>query len=172
MRFVPSGRGGKERGLGAKRAFPEASSASAAAAMRANERVDTGPELRLRSALHRRGYRFRVDLPVRAGGRLCHPDVVFTRAKLAVFVDGCFWHRCPVHGEVPASHVSYWGPKLERNVQRDLRNTADLTSSGWAVVRVWEHETLDEAVHRVISALKRRSSQPRSPSRRQCRRET
>ncbi|MXY78734.1 MAG: very short patch repair endonuclease [Chloroflexi bacterium] len=121
--------------------------------MRANRRRDTGPERDLRSGLHRRGWRFRVDLPVKAGGRRVRPDIVFTRRRVAVFVDGCFWHACPDHGQMPRANASYWEPKLRRNVERDLEDTGALERSAWTVVRVWEHQPTPDAVADVEAAL-------------------
>ena len=79
--------------------------------MQANRRRDTGPERALRSELHRRGLRFRVDHPVRTGGHTVRPDIVFSRARVAVYVDGCFWHSCPLHATLPKSNAAYWTPK-------------------------------------------------------------
>ncbi len=121
--------------------------------MRRNPRRDTRPELAVRSELHRRGLRFRKDLPLRVPGRVVRPDVVFTRARLAVFVDGCFWHRCPEHGNVPKANGAYWQPKLERNVTRDRAVDAALTADGWRVLRAWEHEPPDDVATRVLVAL-------------------
>ena len=81
------------------------------------------------------------------------PDFVFLKAKLAVFVDGCFWHACPEHGSRPANNVWYWEPKLRKNVERDRAADAALSAAGWDVVRVWEHEPLDAAVTAVLAAL-------------------
>lgn len=123
--------------------------------MRANRRTNTKPEVRLRSILHRRGLRFRKDLPVRTASRLVRPDIVFTRARIAVFVDGCFWHACPQHGTQPKSNNWYWQPKLARNVARDREVDAALTAEGWHVLRLWEHEDPQEAadaVHAAVSA--------------------
>ena len=103
--------------------------------MRRNPRRDTGPELALRSELHRRGLRFRKDLPLRVPGRVVRPDVVFTRARLAVFIDGCFWHRCPEHGTSPRSNSDYWRTKLDRNVARDHRVDEALAAAGWRSLR-------------------------------------
>jgi DNA mismatch endonuclease (patch repair protein) len=107
--------------------------------MQANKRRDTRPELRLRSALHALGLRFRVDRRPVAGiaGRA---DVVFTRRQMAVFVDGCFWHGCPVHYVAPGTNIGYWTAKVESNRRRDAAVTAALIGSGWRVVRVWEHD--------------------------------
>jgi DNA mismatch endonuclease (patch repair protein) len=131
---------------------PAPSTPAVRAAMRGNQRRDTRPELALRSALHARGIRFRVDFPIRPadGVRPIRPDIVFSRAKLAVFVDGCFWHGCPEHGTQPSRNSAYWTAKLERNVERDHRHDALLDEAGWTVVRVWEHEAWhDIAVERI-----------------------
>lgn len=122
--------------------------------MLGNRRRDTTPELRLRRELHRRGLRYRVDIPVRAGDVLTRPDLVFTRARVAVFVDGCFWHRCPEHGLDPRANRAYWKPKLEANVARDARANAALTQGGWFVVRIWEHEDVGEAAARVEAVVR------------------
>ncbi|WP_245878286.1 very short patch repair endonuclease [Streptosporangium subroseum] len=141
-----------------KRAYPRASSEGRSRNMRANRRSDTKPEIALRKALHARGYRyrkdFRLDLP---GGVRVRPDIVFTARKVAVFVDGCFWHVCPVHGREPTSNEWYWTPKLRRNVERDRTADAALTASGWQVVRLWEHEPLPSAVETVATAIDRAS---------------
>jgi DNA mismatch endonuclease (patch repair protein) len=121
--------------------------------MRANPRTGTRPEQRLRCALHRAGLRFRKDFPIVTPERRVRPDIVFTRARLAVFVDGCFWHRCPQHGNVPRANTRYWAPKLERNVLRDREVDRALTVCGWRVLRIWEHEPLDEATRRVFAQL-------------------
>lgn len=121
--------------------------------MAAIRRTDTRPELLLRSALHARGLRFRKDYAIRAEGRIIRPDVAFTRYRLAVFLDGCFWHGCPEHGRPPKSNNSYWLPKLAKNAQRDLEQTRILTQAGWTVIRVWEHMTVEDAVSAVREAL-------------------
>lgn len=122
--------------------------------MRANKRCDTGPELLLRRELHRRGLRFRVDLPIRVEGfRPMRPDVVFTRWSLVVFVDGCFWHGCPQHGTSPRANAGYWTSKIAINRDRDERQTAALALAGWTVLRVWEHEGPRAAADRVVAAL-------------------
>jgi DNA mismatch endonuclease (patch repair protein) len=133
--------------------YPQPTSAEVSARMRRNPRRDTGPELAVRSELHRRGLRFRKDLPLRVPGRVVRPDVVFTRARLAVFVDGCFWHRCPEHGNVPRANGGYWQPKLERNVARDRAVDAALGEAGWRVLRVWEHESPAVVADRVLALL-------------------
>jgi DNA mismatch endonuclease (patch repair protein) len=113
--------------------------------MRANRRTDTTPELALRSELHRRGLRFRKDLLLRLEGGRVRPDIVFTRAKLAIFIDGCFWHSCPDHGKVPKANRGYWQPKLARNVERDRLNDTILEQEGWTVLRFHEHVPVGRA---------------------------
>jgi DNA mismatch endonuclease Vsr len=115
-------------------------------------RAGTTPELALRRELHRRGLRFRVNLAGLPG----RPDVAFTRAKLAVFVDGCFWHRCPEHGVLPKHNGAWWLAKLDRNVERDREKDAALTALGWLVVHVWEHEDVRAAADRIEQAWRRR----------------
>lgn len=117
--------------------------------MLANRRRDTRLELAVRTALHARGLRYRVDFRVGRGRSAPRPDIAFTRAKLAVFLDGCFWHRCPVHGTTPATNAQWWKGKLERNVERDRANDRDLNSMGWAVLRFWEHQSTAEIVQAV-----------------------
>lgn len=119
--------------------YAQPSSPAATRVMRANRRRDTSPELALRGELHRRGLRYRVDYLIRLEGLRARPDIVFVRARVAVYVDGCFWHRCPVHGTEPKANAAYWKPKLDENVDRDRRATAALRAEGWTVVRVWEH---------------------------------
>lgn len=119
--------------------------------MAGQRRTDTKPELALRSELWRRGYRFRVDH--RVIGRRQRVDIAFTRRRVAVFVDGCFWHRCPLHGTLPKNNREWWHDKLEANVRRDRATDEALTASGWRVVRVWEHEPVPEAADRVVGAL-------------------
>lgn len=132
----------------------EASSAATRNTMRANRRVDTGPERALRSALHRRGLRFRKDLRLKLAGSSARPDIVFTRARVAVFVDGCFWHRCPEHGELPQSNRAFWAEKLSRNVARDRENDRALEKNGWTVLRFFEHVPPAEAAELVLDAVR------------------
>lgn len=97
---------------------------------------DTATEMVLRRELHHRGLRYRTHLKTLPG----KPDIAFTRARIAVFVDGCFWHRCPEHGTAPKNNGKWWSDKLEANVTRDRRNDEDLQKLGWISVHVWEHE--------------------------------
>src|SRR4051794_31700045 len=126
--------------------------------MKSNRRSDTRPEVRLRSALHRLGLRFRKDVRVDLGDERVRPDIVFGRARVAVFSDGCFWHRCPEHRTDPKANAEYWAPKLEANVSRDRRHDRALRAAGWAVIRVWEHEDPLEAAERIMQAVDARRS--------------
>jgi DNA mismatch endonuclease (patch repair protein) len=112
----------------------------------------------IRSALHQQGLRFRKHaIPLK--GLRCRADIVFPRERVAVFVDGCFWHGCPEHGRRPKTNPAYWDAKIARNAQRDSRNNALLQEAGWEVVRVWEHEPVETAAAR-IEALVRRLRKP------------
>jgi len=121
--------------------------------MKANRRCDTGPERKLRSVLHGRGLRFRKDYRVDVDWLRVRIDVAFPRARVAAFVDGCFWHRCPRHGSDPRRNGEFWRRKLDANVKRDRRVDTALPSAGWIVVRVWEHEPVEAAADRVVAAL-------------------
>jgi DNA mismatch endonuclease (patch repair protein) len=122
--------------------------------MAAVRRKDTKPEVAIRSALYAAGYRYRKDFPIRTGGRLIRPDITFTKQRIAVFVDGCFWHGCPTHGQVPATNSSFWASKLAANVERDRLQTDLLGNDGWHVVRVWEHNTLDDSLRQIVRMLR------------------
>lgn len=122
--------------------------------MRANRGQDTAPEVALRAALHRQGLRFRKNARLDLGpGRRVRPDIVFSRAQLAVFLDGCYWHGCSEHRSIPATNSEFWRQKIEGTRRRDLRQTQWLKAAGWTVVRIWEHEDRDSAVKRVVAAL-------------------
>ena len=112
----------------------------------------TTPETLLRKALHARGLRFRIH--VKVPGRLRREiDVAFPRARVAVFVDGCFWHACPEHRTQPKANSDWWRTKLESNVTRDRDTDAALAAGGWTVVRVWEHEPAAEAAARIAEVV-------------------
>jgi DNA mismatch endonuclease (patch repair protein) len=132
--------------------------------MEANRRSNTTPEQLLRSAVHARGLRYRKDRRVDANGRRVRPDLVFGPARVAVFVDGCFWHRCPVHATHPVANAEYWQAKFDRNVTRDRADDAALADAGWTVVRVWEHEDPVEAAARIERAVRARRPGPRAPA--------
>jgi DNA mismatch endonuclease, patch repair protein len=123
--------------------------------MAAVHRSDTKPELQVRSMLHRRGLRYRKDYPVRIAGRLVRPDIAFTRPKIAVFIDGCFWHLCPEHGQIPVTNRAFWQAKLGRNVARDREQTSALEAAGWTVLRIWEHVRTEDAVAMIVQTIAR-----------------
>lgn len=122
--------------------------------MAATRQRDTPPELALRSHLHRRGLRYRVDYPVLGRRRA---DVVFSRARVAVFVDGCFWHGCPKHGTWPKANADWWENKIKANQARDRDTDEKLGAAGWLPVRVWEHEDAEVAAARVERLVRLRS---------------
>jgi DNA mismatch endonuclease, patch repair protein len=111
---------------------------------------DTGPELLVRNGLWRRGLRYRLRYALPG-----HPDIVFPKERIAVFIDGCFWHRCPVHFREPATNTSTWEAKISGNVKRDRAVDARLMTEGWEVLRFWEHQ-VDESVASVIARIARR----------------
>lgn len=132
------------------------SSPGVSARMSRQVRTGTGPEVALRRELHRRGRRFRVEFRFDIDGlRRRRADVVFTRPKVAVFVDGCFWHRCPDHATFPKSNGRWWATKLAGNVERDRDTDDRLEEAGWSVVRIWEHEDPATAADLVEAALDR-----------------
>lgn len=126
--------------------------------MRANRGRDTGPELALRSALHARGLRFRKNLRLDLGDRhrVC-PDVVFPGVRLAVFVDGCFWHGCQKHRSLPTSNAPFWKNKIEGTMRRDRQQVEWLQEAGWTVLRLWEHDVPEpaaEVISQLVAALR------------------
>ncbi|MGH7720091.1 MAG: very short patch repair endonuclease [Gemmatimonadaceae bacterium] len=133
--------------------YPHPTSRNVAAVMRGNRKADTRPELRVRSLLHRRGYRFRKDFRIDLPGVRVRADIAFPRHRLAIFIDGCFWHGCPEHGNLPRANAQYWLPKLKRNSERDRRVDARLGEEGWTVVRIWEHVDPQESVARIVRAV-------------------
>lgn len=112
----------------------------------------TEAEMAVRRELHRRGLRYRVNPHIPEFGRT-RPDIAFPRQRVAVFVDGCFWHRCPDHATFPKANAEWWEEKLQRNVERDNRTNRRLENLGWTVIRVWEHMNPLEAADRVEAAL-------------------
>lgn len=121
--------------------------------MKANRGVDTAPEVRLRSELHRRGFRFRKNFRIVLPDATVRPDIVFTQRRVAVFVDGCFWHGCSTHRTIPESNREFWQTKINRTRERDLEQKRALEQADWQVVRVWEHEPIEDAVGRVVELL-------------------
>ncbi len=124
------------------------------ARMSRQRRAGTKPELVLRRELHRRGIRYFVDrAPIR--GQRRRADLVFPRRRIAVYVDGCFWHCCPDHATYPKNNAEWWAEKLAGNVARDRETDAALAAAGWQVIRIWEHEDAILAADRVQAALDR-----------------
>jgi DNA mismatch endonuclease (patch repair protein) len=115
-------------------------------------RRDTRPELEIRRRIHRLGYRYRVNHPLPGLPRR-RADLTFTPKRVVVFVDGCFWHACPEHATSPKNNGAWWAEKLKLNVERDRETDGVLRLAGWNVIRIWEHEDPDLAVHRVVEAL-------------------
>jgi DNA mismatch endonuclease (patch repair protein) len=120
--------------------------------MVANSGRESALEQALRSELFRRGLRFRKHLRILPGLR-CQPDIVFTKPMVAVFIDGCFWHRCPEHATDPRANGTWWRSKLADNVTRDRRNDEALRSAGWTVLRFWEHEPISGIADEISAVL-------------------
>lgn len=113
---------------------------------------DTNPELAVRRLLHASGHRYRLQRPVPGLPRRTI-DIAFPKAKVAVFLDGCFWHGCPEHATSPKANADWWRQKLDRNISRDRETTAHLLAAGWTVLRFWEHEAPVEVADRVAVAV-------------------
>jgi DNA mismatch endonuclease (patch repair protein) len=137
-------RDGRRR-LSIRARAPRASTDIVRRVMQANTGRTTAPERELRSAAHRLGLRFRVDCRPDAGLR-CDADLVFRQSKVCVFVDGCYWHGCPLHFAVPKQNSAWWAEKIDDNRKRDARRTAELRDRGWTVLRFWEHEIQGDSV--------------------------
>lgn len=120
--------------------------------MMSNRGKDTSPELALRKRLHGLGARFRKHRRPLPGVR-CEADLLFPRVKLAVFVDGCFWHGCPEHTSYPITNREWWLRKLEGNKSRDRKNDEMLRLAGWTIVRLWEHQGVEEMAAEVLHVL-------------------
>lgn len=117
-------------------------------------RRGSGPELAVRRALHAAGLRFRVN-DRRLPGR---PDIVLTRALVAVFIDGCFWHACPQHGVLPKNNREWWRAKLDRNVERDREKDSALIDRGWTPVHFWEHEPVEDVAAQILRLWRERTA--------------
>jgi DNA mismatch endonuclease (patch repair protein) len=136
---------------------PAPSSYAALKRMQAAKPRDTAPEKSLRSALFRKGLRFRVDTkPIQGFNRKA--DIVFRTAKVAVFVDGCFWHGCPMHGTQAKANAEFWRNKIKQNQLRDLDTNENLKRAGWKVVRVWEHENPEKAAEKILVVVAKRKN--------------
>lgn len=117
----------------------------------------TAPELLLRSALHRRGVRYRLHVPVPGCPRRSI-DIALTRARIAVFVDGCFWHGCALHFHLPQHNRDWWTWKLRGIQHRDLETVELLTAAGWLALRVWEHEDVEQVADRIVDLWRSRTA--------------
>ena len=135
--------------------------ATTTARMSRQRRRDTAPELELRRALYRRGFRYRVNRPLEGMPRR-RADITFVGARTAVFVDGCFWHRCPFHATEPANNGAWWEQKLAANVLRDRDTDARLRAAGWTVLRFWEHEDAEASAEVIARVLEERRSTTRA----------
>jgi DNA mismatch endonuclease, patch repair protein len=113
---------------------------------------DTAPEVAVRRLLHAAGLRYRVNVPVPGMPRRTI-DIVFTKAKIAVFMDGCFWHGCPEHATQPKANAEWWRAKLDKNMARDTQTTEHLTAHGWTVLRFWEHEPTQDVASRIAALV-------------------
>ncbi|ULP49700.2 MULTISPECIES: very short patch repair endonuclease [Mycolicibacter] len=131
-----------------------ASSEHARRTMRANRGRDTKPELAVRRLVHGMGLRYRVDFPPLPSNRRMRADLVFTRARVAVFIDGCFWHGCPEHHTVARTNAEFWATKVSGNRTRDERTNAVLNEAGWTVLRFWEHEDPSAAARAIRDAVR------------------
>ncbi|WP_395658099.1 very short patch repair endonuclease [Nocardioides sp.] len=131
-----------------------ASSPASRKVMQGNRSRDTSPELAVRRRLHAAGLRFRVAHRPEPSLRRT-ADIVFTKQRIAVFIDGCYWHACPQHRTIARSNAPYWAEKLRRNVARDADTTAQLCAAGWTVLRFWEHEEPDQVAAAVVVAVRR-----------------
>ena len=141
---------------------PTASSEGVRKRMQSTARRDTAPELRIRRVLHAMGLRYSVDTkPLPDSAR--RADIVFRRAKVAVFVDGCFWHGCPEHGTWPKANAHFWRAKILANVQRDADTNDLLTGHGWLVIRVWEHEDPSNAAKRIAQRVRSQLARAKRP---------
>lgn len=133
--------------------YPHPTSEAASAVMRGNKKVNTRPELAVRRLLHAQGFRYRVNYRITMPDLKVRPDIVFTRQRLAVFIDGCFWHGCPKHGTKPRANAAYWDSKIARNQDRDQRIDTALQASGWKVIRAWEHEPPESVAASVAQTI-------------------
>ena len=134
---------------------PGSSGTAVSARMSVLRRRDTAPEVQVRRLLHAAGLRYRVAYPVPGRPRRTI-DVAFTRRKVAVFLDGCFWHGCPEHGTKPTSNAAWWSAKITTNQARDADTTACLIDDGWLVLRFWEHEPPENVADHLVDLLRQR----------------
>lgn len=132
-----------------------ASSPAVRNSMQGNKSKDTKPEMIVRRYLHASGLRYRVhSRPIKDWNR--RADIVFPRVKIAIFINGCYWHGCPKHYKKPKTNTVYWTQKIERNIERDVETFKRLRTEGWSVIVLWEHENLDKKAIKVALRVKRR----------------
>lgn len=132
---------------------PSAGSPAVSERMSRQQTAGTAPELAVRHRLHAAGLRYRVDYPPIPGLRR-RADIVFTRKKVAIFVDGCFWHSCPDHATFPKTNAQWWADKLGRNKRRDAETNRILNEAGWIVLRFWEHEDPEAVARSIIRVVR------------------
>jgi DNA mismatch endonuclease, patch repair protein len=140
------------RTTGPRRDKPPASSPTVSERMSRQAQKNTSVELEVRRRLHRCGLRYRLHVPVPGVPRRTI-DIAFPAQHTAIFLDGCFWHGCPTHGQIPRSNSAWWGQKIQGNVDRDANTTAHLMSLGWHVLRFWEHEAPEAVVERIYPEI-------------------
>ncbi|MFI5678331.1 very short patch repair endonuclease [Streptomyces cellulosae] len=121
---------------------------------------DTALEVAVRRLLHASGLRYRVHVPVPGMPRRTI-DIVFTKVKIAIFLDGCFWHGCPEHATHPKVNAEWWRLKLDKNMARDRETSDHLRAAGWMVLRFWEHESVEEVARQIVDAVAARRPPPR-----------
>lgn len=131
---------------------PEAISKAVSGAMRSMPEHSTGPEMAVRRLLFANGLRYRVQYPV-PGARRRSIDIAFPGKKVAVFIDGCFWHRCSEHRNIPAHNRDWWQNKIDQNRSRDRDTDEKLCAAGWHVLRYWEHDTAEQIVLKVAEVI-------------------
>lgn len=129
--------------------------------MQATRRRDTKAEIQVRRLLHASGLRYRVDWPLPTNPRR-RADIAFTKSRVIVFIDGCFWHRCPQHYVAPRSNEAFWDDKIKENVTRDQTTTSALEQAGWRVMRFWEHEDPSSVAAVIRSVVEGRNGCGRS----------
>ncbi|CQR63857.1 NaeI very short patch repair endonuclease [Streptomyces leeuwenhoekii] len=134
------------------------SSPDVSARMSRQPSKDTRVELAVRRLLHAAGMRYNVEYPVPGMPRR-RMDVAFPRLKIAVLIDGCFWHGCPRHATQPKANAEWWRNKLDRNMARDRETTEHLVAEGWTVLRFWEHEAPEDVAVRVAATVERRRAE-------------
>ena len=155
MNPIPHMASKSSKGLKRRTRNPSPSSEAAYKRMKAAKPRDTAPEKALRSALHKKGLRFRIDVkPIKELNRKA--DIVFRPTRVAVFVDGCFWHGCPIHGTQAKANAEFWSRKITQNQERDKDTTRQLKATGWRVIRVWEHEDPEKASQKIYDIVAKR----------------